>query len=250
MGSKRDLLDKNNIPQHIAIIMDGNGRWAKQKFGRNRIFGHSKGVNSVRLTTEACREIGVKYLTLYTFSTENWTRPASEVNALMKLLVKTIKSETKSLKKNGVKLNTIGEIDRLPGDCCKYLEEAMEATKDNTELILTLALSYSSRRELTTAIRKIAEDVAKGTLSPENVNEKLIESYLATRNIPDPELLVRTSGEKRISNYLLWQIAYSELYFTDTLWPDFDKEELYKAVYEFQQRERRFGKISEQVIAE
>ncbi len=249
MSTHLDLINKNKIPEHIAIIMDGNGRWAKSKHGRNRIFGHNKGVSAVRQTTEACREIGVKYLTLYTFSTENWSRPASEVNALMNLLVRTIKGETAKLHKNGVKLNTIGDIQSLPGKCYQYLTEAIETTKDNTKLVLTLALNYSSRWELTRAIQLIAEDAAKGFVNPEQVNEKMIQSYLATSNLPDPELLIRTSGELRISNYLLWQIAYSELYFTDTLWPDFDKEELYKAIYDFQHRERRFGKISEQIAA-
>lgn len=248
MTEYKNLLDNQKIPKHIAIIMDGNGRWAKQKFGRNRIFGHTKGVNSVRQSTEACREIGVEYLTLYVFSTENWSRPITEVNALMNLLVKTIRKEALDLKKNGVRLNAIGDLDKLPGNCVEQLQEAIDLTKDNDKLLLTLALSYSSRWELTQAIKQIAVDTASGKINPEEVNEELIQSYLATSNIPDPELLIRTSGEQRISNYLLWQIAYSELYFTETLWPDFDKEELFKAVYDFQQRERRFGKTSEQLI--
>ncbi len=244
----KESLNKENIPRHVAVIMDGNGRWAKQKFGRNRIFGHAKGADSVRNITEACRELGVEYLTLYAFSTENWSRPKTEVNALMKLLVKTIKRETNELNKNGVKLNTIGDIERLPDDCIRHLQEAKETTKNNSKLVLTLALSYSSRWELTKAIKNIAQDAADGKISPSEVNETLIHSYLATKDIPDPELLIRTSGEKRISNYLLWQIAYSELYFTETLWPDFGKEEFFKAIYEFQNRERRFGKISEQLV--
>ncbi len=250
MTSFKELIINKKIPQHIAIIMDGNGRWAKQKFGRNRIFGHTKGVNSVRTITEACRDIGVRYLTLYAFSTENWSRPLTEVNALMKLLVRTIRKETQDLKKNGVRLNTIGDIERLPQDCLQYLQEGIDETQDNKELVLTLALSYSSRWELTNAIRNIATDVANGALKPEDVNENLIQSYLATKNIPDPELLIRTSGEQRISNYLLWQIAYSELYFTETMWPDFGKEDLFKAIYDYQNRERRFGKTSEQLTIE
>jgi len=249
MSAYLDQIDKNKIPKHIAIIMDGKGRWAKQKYGRNRIFGHNKGVNAVREITESCRHLGIKYLTLYTFSTENWGRPASEVNALMNLLVRTIKGETKKLKKNGVRLNTIGNTQALPGKCYQYLQEAMETTKDNSDLVLTLALNYSSRWELTQAIRHIAEDVSKGFLEPDDVDEKKIQEYLATNNLPDPELLIRTSGELRISNYLLWQIAYAELYFTDTLWPDFNEEELHKAILDFQSRERRFGKISEQIAA-
>lgn len=247
MKSYLDLINTQNIPQHIAIIMDGNGRWAKQKHGRERIFGHSNGVNSVRQTTEACRELGVKYLTLYAFSTENWSRPQREINALMRLLVKTIKGETKELKKNGVCLNTIGNFEALPKDCQKQLTAAMQETSENNDLLLTLALSYSSRWEITQAVQKIARDSANGLLHPEDVTEDLIGSYLTTADIPDPELLIRTSGEQRISNYLLWQIAYAEFYFTDTYWPDFNKEELYKAIWDYQQRERRFGKTSDQI---
>lgn len=247
MKSYLELIDPQKIPEHIAIIMDGNGRWAKQKHGRERIFGHSSGVTAVRDTTEACRELGVKFLTLYAFSTENWNRPQKEINALMRLLVRTIKKETKELKKNGVCLNTIGDFQALPKDCQKGLSWAIEETSQNSKLLLTLALSYSSRWEIKQAIQKIANDVANGIINPNDVTEELIGSYLNTANIPDPELLIRTSGEQRISNYLLWQIAYSELYFTDTFWPDFNKEELYKAIYDYQQRERRFGKTSEQV---
>jgi len=240
-------INKEKIPKHIAVIMDGNGRWAKQKHGRERIFGHTNGVNAVRQTTEACRELGVGFLTLYAFSTENWSRPKHEINALMRLLVKTIKGEVPELKKNGVCLNTIGNFEALPSDCQRNLTEAMEETAHNDHLVLTLALSYSSRWEITQAIQKIAEDAASGKISPHQVSEELIGSYLNTANIPDPELLIRTSGEQRISNYLLWQIAYSELYFTETFWPDFNKPELYKAILDYQQRERRFGKISEQL---
>jgi len=245
----RALLDQKNIPQHIAIIMDGNGRWAKQKFSRNRIFGHHNGVKAVRKTTEACRQIGVKHLTLYAFSTENWNRPTSEVNALMSLLVQAMDKEIGDLVKNGVQLRAIGNLNDLPTKTLEKLNEGIERTKNNTELILTLALSYSSRWELTEAIKNIAEDSKKGLINPSEIDGKLISSYLETRDLPDPELLIRTSGEQRISNYLLWQIAYSELYFTQTLWPDFNAEELYKAVWDYQQRERRFGKISQQITA-
>lgn len=245
----RALLDQDNIPQHIAIIMDGNGRWAKQKFSRNRIFGHHNGVKAVRKTTEAGRQIGVKYLTLYAFSTENWNRPATEVNALMSLLVQAMDKEIGDLVKNGVQLRAIGNLDDLPQKTRDKLNEGIERTKHNTELILTLALSYSSRWELTEAVKNIAADSKNGLLDPSKITGELISSYLETKDLPDPELLIRTSGEQRISNYLLWQIAYSELYFTQTLWPDFDEDELYKAVWNYQQRERRFGKISQQITA-
>ncbi|MCL4111838.1 UNVERIFIED_CONTAM: hypothetical protein GTU68_018094 [Idotea baltica] len=230
--------------------MDGNGRWSKEKFGRNRIFGHMNGVNAVRAVTEASRELGIKYLTLYTFSTENWNRPTLEVNALMELLVNTIKKETAKLSKNGVRLNVIGEFEKLPPKCQENLNEAIEATKHNDGLLLTLALSYSSRWELTKAIRTLATDAKSGKINPEDITEDLIHTYLETKNIPDPELLIRTSGEYRISNYMLWQIAYSELYFTPVFWPDFDKNEYYKAIIEFQKRERRFGKTGEQLAAQ
>ncbi len=229
--------------------MDGNGRWSKQKFGRNRIFGHINGVNSVRSITEASRELGVKYLTLYTFSTENWNRPSLEVKALMELLVNTIQKETKKLAANGVRLNVIGDFEKLPPSCQKQLEEALAATAHNNDLILTLALSYSSRWELTQAVKDLAKDVQNGKVDPGNINEAMIQNYLQTKNIPDPELLIRTSGEYRISNYMLWQIAYSELYFTPVFWPDFNKEEFYKAIIDFQKRERRFGKTGEQIAS-
>ncbi len=240
-------IDKSRVPQHIAIIMDGNGRWAKQKFGRNRIFGHINGVNAVRSITEASREVGVKYLTLYTFSTENWNRPSLEVQALMELLVKTVRKETKKLSENGVRLNVIGDFEKLPLNCQKQMTEALEATAHNNDLILTLALSYSSRWELTKAVKALAEDAKKGKINTDDINEALIQQYLETKDIPDPELLIRTSGEYRISNYMLWQIAYAELYFTPVFWPDFNKEEYYKAIINFQNRERRFGKTSEQL---
>ena len=241
-----DTIDKNNLPEHIAIIMDGNGRWAKKK-GAMRIFGHNHAVTSVRETTEKCAELGIKFLTLYAFSTENWNRPKEEVDALMQLLVTTISGEIKTLTKNNIKLEAIGNIENLPSNCKKELAHAMNVTKDNTRLTLILALSYSGRWEILEATKKIAADVQKGTLKIEDINEGLFSGYLSTRGIPDPELLIRTSGEKRISNFLLWQIAYAEIYITEILWPDFRKEHLYEAIVDFQKRERRFGKISEQL---
>lgn len=241
-----DTIDKNNLPRHIAIIMDGNGRWAKKK-GAMRIFGHNHAVTSVREAAETCAELGVEYLTLYAFSTENWHRPKEEVDALMQLLVSTIRGEIKTLTKNNIKLQAIGDIENLPKNCQHELEEAIEITKNNNRLTLILALSYSGRWEITNAVKNIARDLQIGTLKPENISESIIESYLATAGIPDPELLIRTSGEKRISNFLLWQIAYTEIYITDVLWPDFRKEHLCDAIVDFQKRERRFGKISEQL---
>ncbi len=241
-----ESIDKNRLPEHIAIIMDGNGRWAKQK-GAMRIFGHKSAITSVRETTESCAELGVKYLTLYAFSTENWRRPKEEVNALMELLVYTIRSEVKELNKNNIKLLTIGNTSSLPPACQRELQEAMEMTKNNTRLSLVLALSYSGRWEIAEAAKKIALDIEAGKLKAEQVNEQKFNSYLTTAAFPDPELLIRTSGELRISNFLLWQIAYTELYITDTLWPDFRKKDLYQAIIDYQKRERRFGKISEQV---
>jgi undecaprenyl diphosphate synthase len=239
-------IDKNNLPKHIAIIMDGNGRWAKKK-GAMRIFGHSHAVQSVKDATEACAELGVQYLTLYAFSTENWARPKEEVNALMELLVSTIRSEIKTLNKNNIRLLTIGNINDLPKNCQKELKEAMEITKDNKRLNLILALSYSGRWEILEAAKKIAEDIRDNKISASTLNENIFNSYLTTSRIPDPELLIRTSGEMRISNFLLWQIAYTELFFTEVLWPDFRKKDLYEAIISFQKRERRFGKISEQL---
>jgi undecaprenyl diphosphate synthase len=239
-------IDKNNLPQHIAIIMDGNGRWAKQK-GAMRIFGHNHAVTSVRESAEFCAELGVKFLTLYAFSTENWHRPKEEVDALMQLLVSTIRGEIKTLLKNNIQLKAIGNIAGLPQNCQKELEEAIAITKNNNRLTLVLALSYSGRWEIIEAVRRIALEVKNGTLLPEDINEQVFPKYLSTRDIPDPELLIRTSGEKRISNFLLWQIAYSEIYITDVLWPDFRKEHLCDAIVDFQKRERRFGKISEQL---
>jgi undecaprenyl diphosphate synthase len=246
VASFKEHIDPNNVPQHIAVIMDGNGRWAKKK-GAMRIFGHRNAVKAVREVTEGCGEIGVKYLTLYAFSTENWSRPKDEVEGLMELLVNTLKEEIKSLMENRVKLITIGETSHLPGDCQKNLAWAMEETKNNTGLKVILALSYSGRWELKEAVKTIAQEVKNGSLDPESITEESIGKHLQTAGIPDPELLIRTSGEMRISNFLLWQIAYTELYITPTLWPDFRKEHLYEAIWSYQQRERRFGKTSEQL---
>jgi undecaprenyl diphosphate synthase len=226
--------------------MDGNGRWAKQK-GNLRIFGHKNGVNGVRETSEACAELGIKYLTLYAFSTENWNRPKLEVNALMELLIATINSEINTLLKNNIRLNAIGCIEDLPAKANKKLLEAIEKTRNNTGLTLTLALSYSAKVEIIHAIQQIAQQVQTKQIKVEEINESLFEQHLSTHGIPNPDLLIRTSGEQRISNFLLWQLAYSELYFTEVLWPDFNREELYKALLNFQNRERRYGLISEQI---
>lgn len=242
----KEQLDLKRLPRHIAIIMDGNGRWAKQK-GNPRIFGHRNGVAAVRDTVEAAAELGIEYLTLYAFSTENWNRPRTEIDALMTLLVATINKETKTLLDNNVRLEAIGDIDSLPESVAQQLKGAIKKTKKNKRLTLTLALSYSSRWEILTAVREIAKDIQEGKIDSEDINSDIFESYLNTANMPDPELLIRTSGEFRISNYLLWQIAYAELYFTPTLWPDFRREHLYQAILDYQCRERRFGKISEQV---
>ena len=242
MATLRDKIDFSNLPQHIAVIMDGNGRWAKQK-GAARIFGHRNAVQSVREIIEGSGELGIKYLTLYAFSTENWGRPKEEVDGLMELLVNTLQKEIHSLLENKVKLKIIGEFDMLPKICQSNLKEAVEATKNNTGLNLLLALSYSGRTEIVKAAKKIAEQVKNGTLDPVQVNEQLFEDNLETNGIPDPELLIRTSGEMRISNFLLWQIAYTELYITPKLWPDFRKEDLYEAICAYQKRERRFGKV-------
>ncbi len=241
-----DSVNKNNIPSHIAIIMDGNGRWAKQR-GTQRIFGHRNGVRAVRAAIEASAEIGVKYLTLYAFSTENWSRPKIEIDALMSLLINTINSETETLIKNNIALKTIGDTQSLPKAVQKKLNEVIDKSSKCTGLTVILALSYSSRWEITNAAKQLIKDFSENKITFEEVNEEKLNSYLTTQGIPDPELMIRTSGEYRISNFLLWQLAYSELYFTSTLWPDFDKEELYKAVIDYQKRERRFGKISEQL---
>jgi undecaprenyl diphosphate synthase len=235
-------IDINNLPKHIAITMDGNGRWAKSK-GKLRIFGHKNGVKAVRDTVEGAAEIGIEYLTLYAFSTENWSRPEKEVNALMTLLVSAINKETKTLMNNNIRLSSIGDINKLPSKAQKELQEAIIKTKDNTRMTLVLALSYSGRGEIINAVQNIIKDGKK----PEEINEDTFQQYLTTKSVPDPELLIRTSGEYRISNFLLWQIAYSELYFTETLWPDFRRADLYKAILNYQSRERRFGKTTEQL---
>ncbi|MBC6608542.1 isoprenyl transferase [Hymenobacter sp. BT188] len=244
--ASRSEVDSQNLPAHVAVIMDGNGRWAKQKGGL-RIFGHQSAITAVRDTVEAAAELGIAYLTLYAFSTENWARPAYEVTALMQLLVHTIRQETPTLLKNGIRLESIGQIDSLPASCQRELAEAKELTRAGTRMTLVLALSYSGRWDLTQAMRRISEEVAAGRLEPTAVNEATIAQYLATGSIPDPELLIRTSGEQRISNFLLWQLAYTELYITDLLWPDFRREHFYDAIQSYQRRERRFGKTSEQL---
>jgi undecaprenyl diphosphate synthase len=246
--SLKEKINLSKLPRHIAIIMDGNGRWAKQQ-GEQRIFGHEKGVRSVRETVEAAAELGVNYITLYAFSTENWNRPQEEVIALMQLLVHTISIETKTLNENNIRLQAIGDLKSLPEDCFNELQEAIEKTKNNSRTTLVLALSYSSRWEITNAIQQIASKAAKGELSPDAIDENTINSFLCTAHMPEPELMIRTSGEHRISNFLLWQLAYAELYFTDKLWPDFRKEDLYEAILDYQNRERRFGKTSEQLIS-
>ena len=239
-------IDRDRLPQHIAIIMDGNGRWAKER-GKQRLFGHQSAIQSVREVSEASAEIGVKYLTLYAFSTENWNRPFAEVTGLMSLLATTIKNEVSTMNKNSIKLNAIGDLKNLPKANYDQLMQALEDTSHNTRMVLTLALSYSGRWDLRQATQRMAQDVAQGKLQPEAIDDAMISSYLSTANMPDPELLIRTSGEERISNFLLWQLAYSELYFTPKYWPDFRKADLYEAILNYQHRERRFGKTSEQV---
>ena len=242
-------LDPKRIPQHVAIIMDGNGRWAKRK-GELRIFGHTNGVDSVREALTAAVEVGVQYLTLYAFSTENWNRPKEEIAALMDLLVQSIYNEINELNSKGVKLETIGDVEILPKTCQNALIDAKDKTKYNKKITLILALSYSSRREIAHAIKKMTKEVVDGKLSSDSINEDLISSYLSTANYPDPELLIRTSGENRVSNFLMWQLAYTELYFTKILWPDFKKKNFYRAIYDYQKRERRFGKTSDQILNE
>jgi len=240
-------IDLEKLPKHLAVIMDGNGRWAKRQ-GMARVFGHRNGVKAVRETTEASAELGIEYLTLYAFSTENWNRPALEVNALMRLLVDTLSKEIETLNENNIKLEAIGDIKKLPKKSYEALLQGMEDTKTNSRMTLILALNYSSKWEITEAVKSISRDVKNGVIDVEDVNDQLFEQHLNTKNYPDPELMIRTSGEHRISNYLLWQLAYSELYFTDVLWPDFRKKDLYEALIDFQSRERRFGKISEQLV--
>src|SRR5690606_7056580 len=246
MASYKELIDQNRLPRHIAVIMDGNGRWAKRK-GAMRIFGHKNAVQAVREVTEACGELGVKYLTLYAFSTENWGRPKEEVEGLMELLVSTLKQEIDRLMENQVRLITVGELSDLPPECQENLKWAIEQTRSNTGLTLNIALSYSGRWEIIQAVKSLVRDVQSGKIDEKDISDRLFENYLQAPGIPDPELLIRTSGEMRVSNFLLWQIAYTELYITPTLWPDFRKEHLYEAVWSYQQRERRFGKTSEQL---
>jgi undecaprenyl diphosphate synthase len=242
----KEQIDLTRLPRHIAIIMDGNGRWAQKK-GMNRYVGHQEGVVSVRKVVEAAGEIGIKYLTVYTFSTENWNRPQEEVDALMALMVTAVQRETPDLMKNNVRLQVIGDVERLPQQTKDSLYGCVEETGKNTGLTLVLALSYSSRWEITEAAKMIAKKVKEGSLEMENITEETISAYLSTRNIPDPDLLIRTGGESRISNYLLWQLAYAELYFTSVYWPEFREDNLYEAILDFQKRERRFGKTGEQI---
>jgi undecaprenyl diphosphate synthase len=242
----KEILDTTNLPKHIAVIMDGNGRWAKKK-GAMRVFGHQNAIKAVREATEGCAELGIKYLTLYAFSTENWSRPKKEVNALMQLLVGTIRKETETLNKNNIRLTTVGDTKQLPEVCQRELAEAIEITSKNTGMNLILALSYSGRWDIVNAMKLIAQDVEAGKLNTQEIDNQVVEKYLSTFDIPDPELLIRTSGEFRISNFYLWQLAYTEMYITDTLWPDFRKEHLHAAIADYQKRERRFGKTSEQV---
>ncbi|MCU0645214.1 MAG: isoprenyl transferase [bacterium] len=251
MVEENDLITRilagNNIPRHVAIIMDGNGRWAKAR-NLKRVRGHEEGIKSVRAIVEACGELGINVLTLYTFSKENWQRPKGEVSALWKLLIQTIRREVPELKRNNVRLKVIGVMEDLPRVVCEGINYAIHELKNNTGLIVNLALSYSSRLEITQAMQKIARKVASGDIKPIEIDEQLIADHLYTADLPDPDLLIRTSGEQRISNFLLWQIAYSELYITNTLWPDFRKDEFFQTILAYQQRERRYGKVSEQII--
>ncbi|MDR2962912.1 MAG: isoprenyl transferase [Bacteroidales bacterium] len=246
LRKKTTTVEKNNLPKHIAIIMDGNGRWAKKR-GNIRLLGHKKGVDTVNEIVTAAAEIGIEYLTLYAFSTENWNRPKDEVFGLMDLLVTALENNLKKIQQNNVVLRTIGDINSLPPRTREKLQDAVEHTKQNTGLNLILALSYSARWEIEEMVKRIAQECVEGKISVENIDKTIINSHLCTKNIPDPELLIRTSGEYRISNFLLWQIAYTELYFTETLWPDFTKEEFITAIADYQSRERRFGKTGEQV---
>jgi len=243
---KESKIDLSKLPTHVAVIMDGNGRWAKQR-GKLRIFGHKNGVKAVRSTVEASAELGIKVLTLYAFSTENWNRPKKEVDMLMSLLINSLKKELKLFVKNNISLRTIGNINMLPKKAQKELNEVVEKTKNNTKLILNLALSYSSKEEIVNAFKNISKKIVNNELSIKEIDENVINNHLYTRNLPNVDLVIRTSGEKRISNFLLWQIAYAELYFTNVFWPDFNKEEFYKAILDYQQRERRFGKTSDQL---
>ena len=242
----KDQIDINKLPVHVAVIMDGNGRWARKR-GRERIFGHHQGVKSVRKVIEAASELGIRYLTLYAFSTENWNRPDEEVSALMDIMVESLNNETETLLKNNISIKVIGDLDRLSDKVRDRLRETIRITSPGTRLKLVVALSYSSRWEISEACRRIARQVKNGQLNVEDINEQTVNENLETSDIPEPELMIRTSGEKRISNFLLWQLAYTELYFTEKLWPDFGKEDFYKAVADFQKRERRYGKTSEQL---
>ncbi len=239
---QREIARTGPLPDHIAIIMDGNGRWARTK-GNVRVLGHKAGVDSVRDITEACAQIGIPHLTLFAFSTENWGRPATEINALIQLLVSTLRSEVENLHKNNIRLTVIGQIERFPRVCRQLLNEAVRLTRNNDRMNLCLALSYSGRWDITESVRKIAGRVRKGEISPEEVDDGVVSSHLATAGMPDPDLIIRTSGELRLSNFLLWQLAYSEIFITDTFWPDFRREELYQAIKSYQMRERRYGKI-------
>lgn len=241
-----ETINKDNLPKHLAIIMDGNGRWAKQK-GLLRAFGHENGTKAVRETVETCARLGIENLTLYAFSTENWNRPKLEVDTLMKLLINSLKNELKTLTENNIKLNTIGNFEKLPSSAQKELSQVISKTKDNNRMTLTLALSYGSREEIVSAIKNISSKVKNNIISIDAIDESIINQHLYTQNLPDVDLLIRTSGEHRISNFLLWQIAYAELYFTDVLWPDFREKDLYEAIISYQKRERRFGKTSEQI---
>ncbi len=244
----KEKIDTSNLPRHVAVIMDGNGRWAKKQGFADRIFGHRSALKAVREVIEGCGEIGIDYLTLYAFSTENWNRPKAEVDALMSLLVKTIGEELPTLQKNNVRLETIGDTENLPKGCQRELKAAMDATQHNTGLTLNLALSYSGKWDIVTAARKLAQRVKEGNLAVEDITERLFEDTLDTKGSPNPDLMIRTGGEYRISNFMLWQLAYSELYILDNvLWPDFRREHLYEAIYDYQTRERRFGKTSEQI---
>lgn len=246
MMSLEKQIQPEKLPRHIAIIMDGNGRWAKQK-GMLRAFGHENGAKSVRTTVETCARLGVGYLTLYAFSTENWNRPKLEVDTLMKLLINSLKNEVKTLTQNNIRLNAIGNLDLLPPSAKKELTEVIEATRDNHRMVLTLALSYGAQEELVSAVKAIAFKVKNNIISIDNIDESIINQHLYTHNLPEVDLLIRTSGEQRISNFLLWQIAYAELYFTPVLWPDFSPEDLFAAIVSYQKRERRFGKTSDQI---
>ena len=245
--SLRNKIDINKLPSHVAIIMDGNGRWAHHK-GLERVFGHQQGVNAVREVIETAAELGIKYLTLYAFSTENWGRPDEEISALMGIMIQSLNKETDTLIKNNIKLKAIGDVERLTDDVKERLIDTVNLTSVCTGLNLIVALSYSSRWEITEAVKLMSIDLLNGSLNPDSIKEEDFEKYLTTYGVPDPELMIRTSGELRISNFLLWQLAYTELYFTDILWPDFGKEDFYDALIDFQKRERRFGKTSEQVL--